>query len=248
MDLVRKDTERIYKGVVKHIQNLLKEGTLAPGDQLLSERQLSVKLGVSRTTLREALAALEILGVIEMSPGGGARIKKVNVAEVVESLASFIVREKESIDHLLEVRSLLEVGIAELAAIRATETNITNIKNCLSQLERDILERNSTDESDPKFHFAIVEATHNPLLVEIMEVIIGLMKEQFSLTRASMLRQQPQLLLSNHRCLALAIEKHDWALAMRTARQVIAMALEERISSDMSDDEMEQQGFLTTKA
>lgn len=229
MDIVRRDTERLYKNVVKYIQNLIKEGALSPGDHLLSERQLSEKLGVSRTAIREALTALETMGIVEIIPGGGGRIKKASLAEAVEPLASIIVREKESIEHLIEVRMIFEVAVARLAAIRATEVDLANLKNCLAQLEQDILNGLLTDESDPKFHQAIVQATHNPLLVEMMGILSGLMKEPFGPTRAKMLREQPALLLDLHRNLADAIIKHDPDLAAYAAEKVLEMVQKELV-------------------
>lgn len=232
MDIVRRDTERIYKNVVKRIQSLIKEGALSPGDQLLSERQLSEKLGVSRTTLREALTSLETLGVVEITPGGGARIKKASLAEVVEPLASIIVREKESLEHLLEVRTIFDVAVARMATARATDADLAILNTHLAHLEQDIRQGLSTDESDPKFHQAIVLATHNPLLVDMMDILGGLMKEPFGPTRSRMLQEQPELLFSLHRNLVEAIEKRDPDLAAHAAEKVLEMVQNELVWPD----------------
>ncbi len=76
MNITRKKRTRLYRDIVAQIRQLIQDGSLAPGDQLLPERQLAEKLGVSRSALREALTALDSMGMIDITPGGGAYIKK----------------------------------------------------------------------------------------------------------------------------------------------------------------------------
>ena len=94
VEIVRKKRERVYEQIVEQIQQLIRDKVLSPGDQLLPERQLAEKLGVSRAALREALTVLVSRGLIEITPGGGAHVRESSIEDLVDPLAAVMLKER----------------------------------------------------------------------------------------------------------------------------------------------------------
>ncbi|MGH2395301.1 MAG: FadR/GntR family transcriptional regulator, partial [Candidatus Limnocylindria bacterium] len=115
---------RIYEEIVRQIKTMIAEGRLKSGDQLPPERDLASKFVVSRTSVREALRALESLGFVEIRPGEGTFVRQVSVEELIEPLALVLAAQREAIGDLFEARRLLEPAIAGLAARRATPDEV----------------------------------------------------------------------------------------------------------------------------
>ncbi|MGE5542423.1 MAG: FadR/GntR family transcriptional regulator [Bacillota bacterium] len=186
-ELKRDKKERIHEAIVREIRELIRTGDLAPGDQLLPERQLGEALGVSRTAVREALTALASLGLVEIRPGGGAYVRPANLDVLVEPLAAVLIRERESVKYLMEVRRIVEVETAAIAAGRATPQDIARILRDARRVEEDVSAGFDASESDTGFHVGLAEATHNPLLVNVMSMLSGLMREAYGPFRKQVL-------------------------------------------------------------
>ena len=114
-------TRKIYEQIVDQIGQLVAQGQLQPGDRLPSERELVERFQVSRASIREALSALEMMGLIEVRSGEGTFIRQVNIESVVTPLAWMLFIEKDTDLELYEARKILEVQAAGLAAERAEE-------------------------------------------------------------------------------------------------------------------------------
>src|SRR6056297_3128640 len=114
---------RLYESIVKQIQHLINEGDLIPGQRLPPERELSEELGVSRTSIREALRALETMGYLEskVGVGGGTYVKEVTFSNIVSPFSATLLQNDDFIVELLEVRLVLEIEVARLAATRRTD-------------------------------------------------------------------------------------------------------------------------------
>ncbi|SKA06151.1 FadR/GntR family transcriptional regulator [Selenihalanaerobacter shriftii] len=167
--------KRIYQQIVEQIRELIVDGTLSPGDKLMSERAMAEELNVSRASIREAFSVLEMLGLIESRPGEGTFIKEVKEEKVLEPLALILASDTDNIFELIETRKILEVESASLAAKRANEDDIENIKKALDEMKDAISEGRLGDQADVKFHFAIAKATHNQMFVRIMNTISDLL-------------------------------------------------------------------------
>jgi GntR family transcriptional repressor for pyruvate dehydrogenase complex len=115
---------RIYEEVVAQLHQLIEEGKLKAGDRLPSERELAETFRVSRGSVREAIKALEREGLVVARPGSGTFISAVDVERLVAPLASLLLRSKDALIDLFEMRRLVEPGIAALAAERATAADI----------------------------------------------------------------------------------------------------------------------------
>lgn len=201
-------TRKIYEEIVEQIKELITEGTLNPGDKILSERELSEKLKVSRASLREALSAMEIMGLVEVKPGEGTYIRQTNLDSFIHPLALVLMMKRDTVYDLLEVRKILEVGIAGLAAQRATEDELKAMEEALEQMEQDLGKNDLGEGADVKFHYALAEAAHNSLLMRLMNTISDSVRKSIHLNRLT-LYDTPgtsQKLLEEHRQVYAAIK------------------------------------------
>ncbi|ADY55979.1 transcriptional regulator, GntR family [Syntrophobotulus glycolicus DSM 8271] len=164
-------TRRIYEEVVEQIRMLVSEGHLKPGDRLPSERDLAERLQVSRASVREALSALEMMGLLEIRSGEGTYIKQVNIDSVVAPLAWGVSMDKNSVLELLEVRKILETRAAGLAAERAENEELREIRETLEEMQDNLAAGKLGDGADHIFHHAVARATKNHILVQLMNAI-----------------------------------------------------------------------------
>lgn len=178
--------KRVYEQVVGQIKELMRQGDLKPGDKLLSERELSDKLGVSRPSVREALSALDFLGILESRHGEGTFISEVSEQSLIEPLALFMAMDREASLELLEVRKMMESNTAELAAIRANKEDIKRMVKAVELMEQDFKQNILGEENDAAFHYSIAEATGNKILVKMMNLISDLLIQNMRTSRQYM--------------------------------------------------------------
>lgn len=159
--------------IVEQIQKLIKEGKLKPGDKLPPEQTLAEKFGTSRPSVREALSALEILGITESRVGKGNFIKNIPRLSFLEQKVKELAKE-ESPFELLEARKALEMEIAELAAEKATEEDIVIIYGFLQKMKLSMGNIPKMMDIDRKFHLSMARAAHNNLLFSMMAYLADL--------------------------------------------------------------------------
>jgi GntR family transcriptional repressor for pyruvate dehydrogenase complex len=165
--------------VAQQIQDLIATRQLRPDERLPSERELAERFGVSRTVIREAVRSLAAKGLLEVKSGSGMVISVPQPSSVAESM-SLLLRlssEKDPYDYIFEVRHVLEVEIAGLAAQRATIEDIGDLEALMqSQMENlDNLERAA--EADVDFHAALANATHNILFSILLDSVAEILLE-----------------------------------------------------------------------
>jgi DNA-binding FadR family transcriptional regulator len=161
--------------VAERLISMIRDGHYKAGDRLPSQRELVEKLKVSRPTLREALSGLKMLGYLEARPGAGYYTREMQPSEVLDlSVVSVLVSE-ETIRLLYEARAILDTQLAELAAVRATDTEIARMTDHLQESERLGLDT-SLESIRQGFHFhqLVAEATHNPILAQIESTLLEL--------------------------------------------------------------------------
>jgi GntR family transcriptional regulator, transcriptional repressor for pyruvate dehydrogenase complex len=204
-------TRKIYEEIVEQIRQLIKDGELNPGDRLLSERELCERLQVSRASVREALSALEIMGLIEVKPGEGTYIRQTSIDSIIGPMALILSMEKDTIMELLEVRKVLEVEAAGLAAERATEEQIDEMGEALEEMTRDLNAGRLGEEADHKLHYAIYQATHNSVLLRLMNTVSDSMEQNIRTNRQRLyeIPGNPEKLLSEHTGICHAIAARD---------------------------------------
>ncbi|MZQ83512.1 GntR family transcriptional regulator [Paenibacillus sp. 5J-6] len=166
---------RVYEDVIEQIEKLILEGNLAPGDVLPTERELAQAFGISRGTLREAFRILEREGLIETRPGGGRFLNK-NLSKAEDKTRILDNIERATIIELLEAREIFETGIVELAAQRASDQDILEIESALEKWGTIDSESDDPVSPDQAFHLSIAKATHNVVLVNLIDLNMDLLK------------------------------------------------------------------------
>jgi len=154
--------------IIEKIEKLIESGDLNPGDFLPGERILSEKLGVSRTSLRQALKALNVMGVLEIVPGKKTYIKE-SFSDILTNPFKFIKAVHAiKIDELFEARCVLEEGFVQMAAKKADSKDIAQIKSYIDDAEKNIENKNEFVYSEFKFHQYIFEVADNKVLNAVM--------------------------------------------------------------------------------
>jgi GntR family transcriptional repressor for pyruvate dehydrogenase complex len=209
------NTIRIKKApqqIISQIRKQIFEGTLIPGDKLPSESKLIEQFNVSKQTLREALRALEFIGIIEIRKGnmGGAFIVEMDSQITLELLANFLYFKKLSIHHVTEARKIVEPYAAGVAATSIQNADLERLKNIIDLTRK---EYNSDDYSkyainnDLEFHCVIANSTKNPLLILIVDFIESLMSDKK--TKITMNKEMLASILNAHERIFDALVKRD---------------------------------------
>ncbi|MGD9343686.1 MAG: GntR family transcriptional regulator, partial [Desulfuromonadales bacterium] len=129
--------KKISEEIVSQIKQLISKGDLKPGDRIPSERELATMLGVSRPSVREAIMVLEAMGFVESRQGGGTYVKALTEASIMNPLAKLVEkRDPELLRSLAEVRMGLESWSAYLAAQRATDADIAEMRRLYKIMEK----------------------------------------------------------------------------------------------------------------
>jgi len=208
-------TRKIYEEIVDQLRELIITGRFNPGDKLPSERDMAHMLGVSRASVREAVVALQAIGILDVKPGEGTFVSATMNAETIEPLAMVLSVEKNSLAQLMEVRRILEVEAAALAALRATAEDRDKMVELLNEMRATAERHEQGVEFDLFFHYAIAEATKNPLLRRIIKTLDNMMHQTFLINRNEMYAnpKTAERILNEHQVILDAILAGDAASA-----------------------------------
>jgi GntR family transcriptional repressor for pyruvate dehydrogenase complex len=220
---------RIHEEVFSQIHELIREGRFKAGDQLPSERELADTFKVSRTSVREALRALESQGLVVSRTGTGNFVADLPVESLIGPLARLLIDEKRALADVFEMRKLIEPHIAALAAERATPNDIAQLKKIVAKQSAAVSRGETGVEADAELHFSIGRATRNQAL---QKLVAGLM-EMLSRSREESLQTDERRASSidAHRRIIAAIEKHDKARARSEMLRHIQQVEENVLSS-----------------
>ena len=213
MDLAPIKSTRIYEEIVRQIKGMIAEGRLKSGDQLPPERDLAEKFLVSRTSVREALRALESVGLIEIRPGEGTFVREISVDALVEPLALVLLSQRAMIEEPFEARRLLEPVIAGLAAQRATKDEVQEMERILEAQAKEIGSGNTGLAQDAAFHAAIGTAAHNRAITRIVHAVMDLLGQ--SREESISTPGRPTRSHEDHQRILAAIRSGDVAAAER---------------------------------
>ena len=172
-------TSRLFEQIVQQIEESVLNGSLKPGDQLPAERDLAQRLGVSRTAVREAVKTLREKGLVEAYSGRGTFITDGTSHAARQSFDLMVkVGQQEGSPHLAELRLILEPGIAALAAARVKDEDLVAMRDAVAVMDRAQKDPEAYIEADLDFHLALAEAAANPLILSLIDSIVGLLREQ----------------------------------------------------------------------
>ena len=213
--------EKLAGTVVKQIELLILRGILRPGDRLPSERELAEKLGVSRPSLREAIATLQDRKLLESKAGAGIFVANVMGAEFSDTLVRLFSDHEEAMFDYISFRRDMESMAAERAATHGSDTDLQVIDTVFRKMEAAHSKRNPAEESqlDAEFQLAIIEASHNVIMLHMMRAMFSLLREGVFYNRQIMFKQRitRDMLLDQHRAINVALQARD----AKAARQAV---------------------------
>lgn len=168
-DAARKN-EKVTDLIIGQIRDAVLSGQLKPGDRLASEKELVSQFDVSKATLREALRALEVMGLVESRKGasGGVFITEVKLQTTIHSMMNFLHFRSLSIAEITMIRFMLEPNIASLVAARISEEELRTLRSFITSEETD--PKNSKTQ-DIGFHRYLARLTGNSMLILIVDFI-----------------------------------------------------------------------------
>ena len=211
---------RVSQDIIEQVRDLLTSGRLEPGDRLPSERELAQTLSVSRSSVREAVRAMESLGLIEARAGEGTFVAASAVRREPDPITASLLENWSRQHKLFEVRRVIEPDLAALAARRATAEQIEKMRTILAEQQAQIRQGGNGVRQDTLFHYLLAEATGNEVLVRIMDSLMDLLLK----TREESLQhdKRPARSLKQHRAMLRAIEARNPRVAERLMYQHIA--------------------------
>jgi GntR family transcriptional repressor for pyruvate dehydrogenase complex len=179
--LGRKDD--LVDRVVHAIEAQILDGRLGVGAKLPPEREFSDRMGVSRTVVREAVRILVTNGLLETRHGIGTMVRAVTHKEVVRPLTLFLrtIDNEVSLTHLHQVRRILEIETAGIAAQQAEPSDIDELRRIIAEMDASAADRQRFAEKDAEFHRRLGQSTHNPLISLLLDSIHDLIYEVFKL-------------------------------------------------------------------
>src|ERR671914_860842 len=167
---------RLRDRAADQILDMLISGGLNPGERLPPERELCVRLNVSRTVVREALNLLEARGLISIEHGRGAVVSGGNVGAVRDTLGLLLRVQPKTLWELLEIRKVLEVEVAGLAAERAGADDVAAMRLQLDRMRDSIEVPEGYVDADVEFHALLARATRNEVLLTMPEPVVDLLR------------------------------------------------------------------------
>ncbi len=228
--------ERISTAIRTQIEALILRGILRPGERLPSERDLANQMDVSRPSLREALAELEQAGLIETRPGAGAYVAQVLGSAFAPPLIRLFSTHTEALFDYITFRRDLEGLAAERAAQFGSDTDLKVISTIFTKMEAAHEKRSPKDEAalDADFHMAIVEASHNVVMLHMMRSMFDMLKDGVFYNRQTMfaVRTTRRDLLNQHRAIHDALIARDPAAARAAVEahlSFVEQSLEEQL-------------------
>lgn len=207
------ESEKISHAVVRQIELLILRGILRPGERLPPERELAERLGVSRPTLREAVAELQARSLLVTRAGAGIYVADVLGSAFSEALIGLFSTHEEAVFDYIAFRRDMEALAAERAARMGSATDLEVIATIFRKMETAPSSRSGTEEAqlDADFHMAIIEASHNVVMLHMMRAMYDLLREGVFYNRQRMFRQRTTraALLGQHRAINDALQERD---------------------------------------
>jgi GntR family transcriptional repressor for pyruvate dehydrogenase complex len=212
--------EKLSQSVVRQIEQLILRGILRPGERLPSERDLADKLGVSRPSLRDAIGELAEAGLLTSKAGSGVFVAEVLGSAFSPALVRLFATHDEAVFDYIAFRRDMEGLAAERAARLGSDIDLQVIDAIFRKMEAAHQKRDPTDEAelDAAFHMAIIEASHNVIMLHMLRSMFDLLREGVFYNRQVMFRNRitREQLLDQHRAMNDAVQARD-PVAARTA-------------------------------
>ncbi|MEM8980012.1 MAG: FCD domain-containing protein [Pseudomonadota bacterium] len=205
--------EKLSHAVVKQMELLILRGILRPGERLPSERELAERLAVSRPSLRDAIATLEGKGLLTTKAGAGVYVAQVIGSAFSEGLVQLLGAHDDALFDYIAFRRDLEGLAAARVAELGSDTDLAVINTIFEKMEAAHSQRSSKVEAelDARFHMAIIEASHNIVMLHMMRAMFDLLQKGVFYNRQIMFKQRAtrDVLLEQHRAINDALQARD---------------------------------------
>jgi len=208
---------RRYEQVAEQIRRLIGSGALKPGDLLPPERELAETLGVGRSSVRDAVRTLEVMGILEPRQGHGTVVRDLSADALVVPLATVLQHKRVLVADLLDVRRMIEPGLAARAARNATPEEMRQMEAVLERHEAKLRRGEEAVDEDSEFHYAIAMAARNAVVLRVLDVLMDLLRE--SRSRSLQVPGRARRSFDGHRRILRAIQKRDGKAAEAAVRK-----------------------------
>ena len=197
---------KVYEEVARQLEQLIVE-RMKPGEMLPPERELAENFGVSRSSVRDAIRRLELVGIVEPRQGSGTVVCEVSTDKLINPLTTVLVQKRKLVVELLDVRKMLEPPLASRAASHASANDIAELEDILRRQDDKLRRGDAAIEEDNEFHYTIAMASDNSVVLKVLDVLMDLLRE--TRERALQVEGRPQKSIAGHRRILAAIKRHD---------------------------------------
>lgn len=236
------ESEKLSDAVMRQIEELILRGILRPGERLPAERELAERLGVSRPSLREAISNLQDVGLLATKAGSGVFVADVLGSAFAPALVKLFATHDEAVFDYLDFRRDMEGLAAARAARLGSDTDLKLVDALFRRMMAAHQKRKPDDEAqlDAEFHMAIIEASHNVVMLHMMRSIYDLLREGVFYNRQVMFKQRTtrDALLDQHARINAALQARDPDAARAAVEQhldFVEIALKDQIKADRNE-------------
>jgi GntR family transcriptional repressor for pyruvate dehydrogenase complex len=215
-EAIRKNRTKVYEAVAEQIQRRIIED-LEPGDALPPERELVRMFGVSRSSVRDAIRKLELLGLVEPRQGAGTVVREPSTDVLSSPLTSVLLQKRKVIGELLDFRKMLEPPLARRAALRASSEQMASMEEILQRQEAKLRSGKLAVDDDAEFHYCIALAAKNGVVLKVVNVLMDLLRRTRERSLQTEGRQQKSL--AGHRRILAALKRRDARAAEAAMRR-----------------------------
>ncbi|MFD1911580.1 FadR/GntR family transcriptional regulator [Halodurantibacterium flavum] len=235
-------SEKLSHAVTRQIEELILRGLLRPGERLPGERELAERLGVSRPSLREALADLTARGLLVVRAGSGIYVADILGSAFAPPLVAILSSHEGAVDDYIAFRRDIEGLSAERAARLGSDTDLAVVDTIFRRMQAAHASREPALEAqlDAEFHLSIIEASHNVIMLHMMRSMYDLLREGVFYNRQTMFRSRTtrSMLLDQHQAINAALQARDAArarAAVETHLDYVAQAIGEIRRTEAND-------------
>lgn len=232
--------EKLSTSVVRQIELLILRGILHPGERLPPERELSERLGVSRPSLREAVAELQTQGLLTSRAGSGIYVADVLGSAFSPALTRLFSTHRDAVSDYIAFRRDMEGLAAERAARLGSDSDLLVIQTMFDKMAASQNTRSPDEDArlDAQFHMAIIEASHNVVMLHMMRSMYDMLQHGVFYNRQMMFRQRTtrEVLLDQHKAINAALQERN----PQAARKAVEVHMD-YIAQCLSDQEKAEQ-------
>ena len=204
-EALRRNRSKVYEQVAEQLERRILE-RMKPGDLLPPERELAQMLAVSRSSIRDAIRSLELVGLLQPRQGFGTVICEPTDS-VTKPLAGVLRQKRKMVAELLDVRKMLEPPLSRRAALHASATAIAELEEILTRQGQKVRRGDPAIEEDSEFHYRIALAADNSVVLKVIDVLMDLLRETREKSLQAEGRQQKSF--AGHQRILAALKRHD---------------------------------------